>query len=70
MNQSKAMYALEDILGGFCAVGCMTVRILRDLADHAHTQAPIIEELAHLEARHPERPVYSMQNQHLWHWSR
>ena len=37
IDRQTALYALEDILGGHCAVGNITLRIINDLAENSKT---------------------------------
>ena len=46
MGRDKALYCLEDILGGHCAVGCMILRVLKDLAENPAIQDVIQKELS------------------------
>ncbi len=71
MDAESAMYALEDILGGFEAVGCMTVRILSDLADNAAAQSAVHAEAARIgDSRADGRAAHSLDNAADLHWGR
>ena len=69
MDSSKAMYALEDILGGFAAVGSMTVRMLTDLAKNPEVQERIREEIDGIETEQ-ENKAYALKNGENLHWTR
>ena len=73
MDSSKAMYALEDILGGFAAVGCMTVRMLADLAQNPEVQERIREEIGGIEKKEEDdsaAKAYALKNGENLHWTR
>ena len=45
MTQEHALYAIEDVLGGHCAVANFAIRALIDLATRPHVQQKIQTEL-------------------------
>jgi len=72
MDREKAMYALEDILGGFAAVGCMTVRILYHLAQHDQAQEEVRKEAdeAERQADGDGEPAFALAHGQKLHWTR
>jgi len=45
INLDIALYALEDILGGHCAVANFATRTLIDICSHQHVQTALIQEV-------------------------
>ena len=45
INLDIALYALEDILGGHCAVANFATRTLIDICSHHHVQTALIQEV-------------------------
>ncbi len=70
LDYEKAMYALEDILGGFEAVSSMTVRILRDLSDHPLTQTQVHAEIARVDDSSDCESSLSLKSGPYLHWTR
>jgi len=70
LAKNTALYALEDILGGSCAVGCITLRMLRDLAKHPEIQTKIYEELNEIDSQGGVDPAYTMSKSSKLHWTR
>lgn len=69
MDSETALYCLEDILGGHSAVGCMVLRVLKDIAENQETQKKIKEELAHVKSA-TAHDIASLENASQLHWTR
>ncbi|TRY76793.1 hypothetical protein TCAL_07410 [Tigriopus californicus] len=69
MDSETALYCLEDILGGHSAVGCMVLRVLKDIAENADTQKKIKQELACVKSI-TTHDIASLENASQLHWTR
>nr|APH81369.1 cytochrome P450 CYP307E1 [Tigriopus kingsejongensis] len=69
MDSQTATYCLEDILGGHSAVGCMVLRILKDISENEDVQKKIKEELEQVK-KETGHNISSLENASLLHWTR
>ena len=73
IDRPIALYALEDILGGHCAVGNITLRIINDLAENNnkieennYTAQEIIQQ--ELDANIGSKKIVSLDSKQDLHW--